>query len=247
MSEKTFPVLPCLAALGGLAMGAAQLMILLLAPEEERMGLIQKIFYLHLPSAWWGLFSFFLVFACSLLYLRKRDLFWDNLSEAAAEVGLVLAGLALLTGSLWARVSWNTWWTWDPRLTTTLIMWFIYAAFLLARRLDFTPERRGLISAVLGIVAFLDVPLVFFSARLWPGSLHPQVVTNAPSGGLDPQMKLTLIFCLISFGLLWAALLGLRCRLGRLETLTEACLGACLEARPQTASRLYPEEGEKNG
>jgi heme exporter protein C len=232
MAKKTFPVLPCLAALGGLAMGAGQILILLAAPEEARMGLIQKIFYLHLPCAWWGLFSFFLVFVCGILYLCKRDLFWDNLSEAAAEVGLVMAGLALLTGSIWARVSWNTWWTWEPRLTTTLILWFIYASFLLARRLNFTPERRGLVSAVLGIVAFLDVPLVFFSARLWPETLHPQVVTNAPAGGLDPLMKLILIFCLLSFGFLWAALLGLRCRLGRLENSLEACLGASLEISP---------------
>jgi len=154
---------------------------------------------------------------CSLIFLFRRKLFWDQLSEAAAETGLLLAGLTLLTGILWARVSWNTWWTWDPRLTTTLILWFIYAAMLITRRMDFSPERRGLVSAVIGIIAFLDVPLVFFSARLWPQTIHPQVLTGEGAGGLDPAMRSTLFFCLAAFGLIWAALIILRCRLGLLE------------------------------
>jgi heme exporter protein C len=128
---------------------------------------------------------------------------------------------------IWARVSWNTWWTWDPRLSTTLILCFIYAAYLLTRRLDFSRERRALISAVLGIVAFLDVPLVFFSARLWPQTIHPQVVTGPGAGGLDSEMKLVLLFSLAAFGFFWAALLIVRCRLG----LAAARLDGLLRAR----------------
>ncbi|MDR2504074.1 MAG: cytochrome c biogenesis protein CcsA [Deltaproteobacteria bacterium] len=234
---------PVPALLGGLLMAASQLMIVLVAPVEERMGLIQKIFYLHLPLAWWGLFSFFMVFVCSLLYLLRRDFFWDALSEAAAACGLLLAVLALATGSIWARISWNTWWTWDPRLTTTLVLCFIYAGFLLIRRMDMTPERRGGVSAALGIIAFLDVPLVFFSARLWPQTIHPQVVTQGQGGGLDPSMRLTLICCLISFGFLWAALLTLRFRLGRLEEVLNARL---LVQEPETAGNHPQNNEEKN-
>jgi heme exporter protein C len=214
------PPSAALALLGGLLMAAAQFIIAFFTPVEAQMGLIQKIFYLHLPAAWWGLFSFFLVFISGIFYLIRRSAFWDLLSEAAAATGLTLACLALVTGSIWARVSWNTWWTWDPRLSTTLIMCFIYAAFLLIRKLDFSPARRGAISAVIGITAFLDVPLVFFSARLWPQTIHPQVVTGG--GGLDPDMKFTLIFCLISLGFFWAGLLVLRFRIGRLEAKLDA-------------------------
>ncbi|MCL1916540.1 MAG: cytochrome c biogenesis protein CcsA [Desulfovibrionaceae bacterium] len=206
--------LALMALLGGLLMAASHPVILLYAPLEEQMGIIQKIFYLHLPLAWWGLFSFFLVFIASLLFLIRRDYFWDTLAEAGAEAGLVLAALTLVTGMIWARVSWNTWWTWDPRLSTTLILSFIYAGYMLTRGLDFSRERRALISAALGIVAFLDVPLVFFSAKLWPQTMHPQVVTGPKAGGLEPEMKLTLFFCLAAFGVFWAALLILRCRLG---------------------------------
>ena len=218
-----------IALVGGLLMAALQPVILLYAPLEAKMGLIQKIFYLHLPLAWWGLFSFFLVFVASILFLVRRNYFWDILAEAAAEIGLVLALLTLASGMIWARVSWNTWWTWDPRLSTTLILCFIYAAYLLIRHLDFSRQRRALISAVLGIVAFLDVPLVFFSARLWPQTIHPQVVTGPGSGGLDPEMKLVLFFSLAAFGLFWAALLILRCRLGRATARLDGLLRARLE------------------
>jgi len=215
------------ALMGGLFMAALQPVILLYTPLEAQMGLIQKIFYLHLPLAWWGLFSFFLVFVASILFLLRRNYFWDTLAEAAAEIGLVLAILTLVSGMIWARISWNVWWVWDPRLTTTLILCFIYAAYLLTRRLDFSRQRRALVSAVLGIVAFLDVPLVFFSARLWPQTIHPQVIVGPGAGGMAPEMQLVLLFSLVAFGFFWAALLILRCRLG----LAAARLDGLLRAR----------------
>lgn len=202
------------ALLGGAFMAAAQWMIMEVAPVEATMGLVQKIFYLHITMSWWGMFSFFLVFAGSIAYLFKRSLFWDAFCEASAEVGLALMGLGLVSGSIWARSAWNVWWTWDPRLTTALIMWFIYASYLIVRRLDFSPERRGVVSAVIGIIAFLDVPLVFFSARLWPQTIHPNVVRNAGKGSMDPDMKLTMFACLLAFALLWLALVALRTRMG---------------------------------
>ena len=206
-----FSALPqWLALLGGLAFAACQWLIYAYAPVEETLGLPQKIFYVHLPLAWWALMSFFLVFLGSIAYLWRRNPAADRLCAAAAETGVLLSGLALVTGMLWARRSWGVWWTWDPRLTTTLIMWFIYAGYLVLRGLDLPQHRRNVVCAVVGIVAFLDVPLVFLSARIWR-SIHPAVFGNK-GGGLEPEMRLTVIACVISFGLLWAGLVWIRKR-----------------------------------
>lgn len=197
----------CIRALGlagGVLMAACQWLIYAYAPLEATMGVVQKIFYIHLPLAWWSFVSFFVVFVASIMYLRGRASRWDHLAAAAAEVGVLCSGLALVTGALWARHSWGVWWTWDPRLTTTLIMWFVYAGYLILRTLDVPPARRGMICAVVGIVAFIDVPLVFVSARLWR-SIHPAVFA-ARGGGLDDAMKLTVIRCVTAFGFIWAAL-----------------------------------------
>lgn len=208
--EKNFSVLfllaPWLALAGGLALAACQWLIFEYAPVESTMRLPQKIFYLHLPLAWWGLISFFVVFAASIAYLITRNQRWDALAGASAEIGLVLAVLALVAGSIWGKASWGLWWTWDARLTTTLVMCFIYAGYLIIRNIDMLPERRSQIASVVGIIAFLDVPLVFFSARLW-SYIHP------PSISLEPAMKVTLIACIASFALLWTGLTAFRWRL----------------------------------
>ncbi len=194
----------------GLALAGCWWLIFAYAPVESTMGLVQKIFYLHLPLAWWGLMSFFVVFVASIAYLRGRRRFWDRLARAAAEVGLVLAALALISGSIWARRSWGVWWTWDPRLTTTLVMCFIYAGYLALRGLDMSEQRKGTLCAVVGIAAFADVPLVFISARLWR-SIHPAVFASQ-GGGLDPEMRATVFACAAAFGLFWFALTALRYR-----------------------------------
>lgn len=197
-----------LALAGGLALGISQWLIYAYAPVEASLGVVQKIFYMHLPLALWALISFALVFAGSIAFLWRRRPIYDHFCAAAAEIGLLFSGLALLTGMIWARKSWGVWWTWDPRLTTTLIMWFIYAAYMILRNLDMSRERRGIICAVVGIAAFLDVPLVFVSARIFR-SIHPAVF-GAQGDGLEPEMKLTVIICIIALGLLWAALLCFR-------------------------------------
>jgi len=199
-----------LALLGGVAFAACQWLVFAYAPVEATLGLAQKIFYIHLPMSWWALVSFFIVFLASLVFLWRRNPAADRLAAAAAEVGVVLCALALATGMLWARRSWGVWWTWDPRLTTTLIMWFVYAGYLVLRGLDLPPQRRSTVCAVVGVVAFLDVPLVFVSARIWR-SIHPAVF-GSKGGGLEPEMRLTVIACVACFGLLWAALVWLRKR-----------------------------------
>ncbi len=208
--EGLYALAPWLALGGGLALAFCQWLIFEYAPVESTMRLPQKIFYLHLPLAWWGLTSFFLVFVASIAYLKTRSPGWDALAGAAAEVGVLLATLALISGCLWGKPAWGVWWTWDARLTTTLVMCFVYAGYLIIRAMDIQPERRSQIAAVIGIAAFLDVPLVFFSARLW-SYIHPPSIT------LEPEMKLTVIASVASFGLLWFALVALCHRLARAE------------------------------
>ena len=194
----------------GKALAVCQWLIFFYAPVEAQLGLMQKVFYTHLPLAWWALISFLVVFVASIVYLIRRSPAADRVCAAAAEVGVLLAGLALVTGMIWARRSWGVWWTWDPRLTTTLVMWFIYAGYLVLRGLDLPPQRKRMICAVVGVVAFLDVPLVFLSARLWR-SIHPAVFASK-GGGLEPEMKLTAIACVAAMGLFWAGLVWLRTR-----------------------------------
>lgn len=221
-----------LALAGGAALAACQWLIWVYAPQEATLGLMQKVFYLHLPLAWWALFSFFLVFAGSIAVLARRSAAADRLCAAAAEAGVLFSGLALVTGMIWARRSWGVWWTWDPRLATTLVMFFVYAGYLLLRGLDMDAGRRRLVSAVAGVAAFLDVPLVFVSARIWR-SIHPAVFASR-GGGLEPEMKLTAVACVAAMGLLWAAIVWLRARqlaqADRLEALLRgdaAAPGAC--------------------
>ncbi len=197
-----------LALAAGLCLAASHWLIWNYAPVEQTMGPVQKIFYVHLPLAWWSLISFLVVFIASILYLAKRKPFWDQLAGSAAEVGVLLSGLALVTGAIWARRSWGVWWTWDPRLTTTLIMWFIYAGYLVLRSLDMGRERKAVVAAVVGIAAFADAPLVFVSARLWR-SIHPAVFA-AKGGGLEPEMKTTIIAAVIAWTLPWLCFVALR-------------------------------------
>jgi heme exporter protein C len=199
-----------LAAMAAVALAIAQWFIWMHAPVEETMGVVQKIFYIHLPLAWWAMMSFFTVFLASLMVLIKKDNKWDRLAGAACELGVLFSGLALFTGSLWGKPIWNVWWTWDPRLTTTLIMWFVYAAYLILRQSGVGGERGPVVRAALGVVAFLDVPLVFYSARKWR-SIHPTVF-GSQGGGLEPEMLVAVLVSIAAVGLFWAALLSLRAR-----------------------------------
>ncbi len=183
-----------------------QYLIYIYAPLEQTMGLAQKIFYYHLPVAWWCFVSFFVNFVCSILYLKTKKNVYDHIATTGAELGLLFATLALATGSIWGKNSWNVWWTWDPRLTTTLILWFIYVAYLFIRTMP-TPKAK-VMAAVVGIIGFADVPLVFYSARLWR-SIHPNVFASK-SGGLEPEMLHTVLSSVGVFAFLVFALFVVR-------------------------------------
>jgi heme exporter protein C len=193
------------------ALLAAMAMALLYAPTERVQGDVQRIFYFHVPAAWVAYLAFAVVLVGSIAYLWRRELRWDMLAQASAEIGVVFTTLALVTGSIWGRAVWGTWWTWDARLTTTLILWFIYAGYLMLRA--YIPERaRAARScAVLGIVGFIDVPIVHMSVQWWR-TLHPQpvVVRAGEAPALPPTMMTTLLVALLAFTLLYALLLVLR-------------------------------------
>jgi heme exporter protein C len=183
-------------------------MIFVYAPTERLQGDVQRIFYVHVPLAWVAYLAFFIVFVASGLYLCKRDPRADIWARASAEVGVVFTTLVIITGSLWAKPIWGTWWTWDARLTTTLVLWLIYLAYLLVRAYAGEPGRAARYAAVIGIIGFLDVPLVHQSV-VWWRTLHPgpTVVQEAGRTGLPPAMLATLAVSLVAFTLLYAYLL----------------------------------------
>jgi heme exporter protein C len=177
------------------------------APVERTMGVVQKVFYFHVASAWVGLLALTVVFAASIAYLMRRTERANNLALASAEIGTIFISCTLLTGPLWAYPIWNTWWTWDPRLTTTLVLWFMDLAYIALQGGGVSEDRKRL-SAVYGIICFVNVPLVFFSTRWWR-SIHPVVITSEGMA-LTPEMKVAMFFSVGVFSLLYLHLLRLR-------------------------------------
>jgi len=187
--------------------------VLFFTPVEQTMGLVQKVFYFHMSAAWVGMLAFLAAAAFGILYLSRKDLKWDTLTAASVEVGLLFTVICILSGMIWARPIWNTWWTWDPRLTTVTIMAFTYIAFILLRRGVDNPARRARFSAVYAIIGFISVPLTFFSARLLR-TIHPVVFGGGETEmNLNPQMVATLFISLAAFTVLYIALLLQRARL----------------------------------
>ncbi len=202
--------------LAGLLIPLAIGMIFFYAPLERTMGIVQKIFYLHLALAASAFLSFFVACVSGIMYLLRRQRIWDARLAASVEIGVVLTTLVLISGSLWGRPIWNTWWTWDPRLTTSLILWFIFAACLILRSAIEDEGRRAVFSSIMAIVGFVDVPIVFLSARLWR-SIHPTVI-RSDGIGLEPAMLVTLLVSILAMLAFWAALFRLRCAQHRQES-----------------------------
>jgi len=203
---------------GGLMITAIY-MVFAYVPTEADQGIVQRIFYFHVPCAWVAFAAFGLVAICGIFYLWLGQQVWDDLGYAAAESGMVFCTLVLITGSLWAKPIWGTWWTWDSRLTTTLILWLLYGGYLLLRAMaDDTPQVARF-AAVIGIVAAADVPVVIVSVRLWR-TIHPAVLVTRQGGhGLeDPRMVATLLVAMVAFTLLFAWILMLRFATLRVRT-----------------------------
>ena len=182
----------------------ALFMVFIYVPTERIMGVVQRIFYFHVPLAWIAFLAFFVVFVCSILYLWKRNKKWDVIASSSAEIGLIFTTLVLITGSIWDKPIWGVWWTWEPRLTGALILWFIYIAYFVVRAYASEESQGTRFAAVVGIVGFVDVPIVALATTIWR-TQHPGPVIF--EGGLAPSMLLTLMVCLATFTCLYALLL----------------------------------------
>jgi len=214
---------------GELALGAATVIGVLLtlwaafvyAPTELVEGDVQRIFYIHVPMAWLAYLAFFLVAVASALYLWRRDERWDWFARANAEIGAVFTTLVLITGSIWGKSFWGAWWVWDARLTTTLILWFVYVGYLVLRSYTGRTAQGARVAAVVGILGFVDVPINYFAVTWWR-TLHPTAVLPL---GSEPQlpasMLIALLIALVAFTLLFGFLLLQAYRLERTQTQVE--------------------------
>ena len=206
-----------LGQVAAVSMLVALYLIFCVAPTEAVMGDVQRIFYFHVPCAWVAFAGFFTVAGASAVYLWKGSVAADHLAVASAEVGVLFCTFVLITGPIWARPIWGVWWTWDPRLTMTLILWAIYVGYLMLRAFGGEGEAVARYAAVLGIVGVLDIPVIHYAVRLLEG-IHPAVLRTREGGsGLtDPTMRATLYVASVAMLLLGAWLVALRVRTERI-------------------------------
>lgn len=209
----------------GILLTAAVLMVFLYAPVERTMGAVQKVFYFHVSTAWVGMLGFMAAAVVGVLYLATRKIKWDLAGYAAVEISLVFFLIAIISGSIWARPTWNTWWTWDPRLTTAAIVELIYAAYLLLRAGVDDPARRARFSAVYAVFGFFSVPLTFIAIRLLR-TIHPVVVGGSNPGSegsfsMVSPMKQTFFFSLFAFSVIFIDLFWHRIRLEKVTSKIE--------------------------
>ncbi|HYZ13367.1 MAG TPA: cytochrome c biogenesis protein CcsA [Actinomycetota bacterium] len=200
-----------------LALGLSATLSLVVAPPDALQGEVQRLMYVHVPAAWLAYLSFFVVFVSSVAYLRTSRTRWDRVAAASAEIGVLFTALAIVLGALWGKPVWGTWWTWDPRLTTTAMLLLIYIGYLAVRRITDNPTRRARWSAVIGIVGFVDVPIVHLSV-VWWRSLHQQsTVLRLGGPQIEGSMLTALLVAVGAFTIVYAYLMAVRLRVGRIE------------------------------
>src|SRR2546428_4473237 len=218
-TASPFPAIRVRPWLGIAATAAAILaswMGLVWAPTDAIQGDVYRVIFVHVPTAWLAYLAFVVVFLASIGWLWTRRPWFDALAVASAEIGVLFTGLFIVAGSIWAKPTWGVWWTWDPRLVTTSIMFVMYVGYLLLRSLSTDFERRATRAAVLGIIAVVDIPIVHLSV-LWMNSLHqlPTVLRIGAGPALDASMGATLGVSVIAFTLVYLALLAERMDLER--------------------------------
>lgn len=201
----------------------ALLMVFLYAPLELVMNYVQKIFYFHIANAWVGMLGFIVAAVAGIAYLTTKNIKWDIVEFAAVEISLVFFLIAIVSGSIWARPSWGTWWTWDARLTTAAILELIYLAYLMLRNGIEDVERRARFGAVYTLIGGISVPITFLSIRLWQ-TIHPAIIgtknaTGSGGFGMTQPMLNTMFFCLLTFSIIFITLLWHRIRIGKFAVL----------------------------
>jgi heme exporter protein C len=218
--ETPFPIVSLvLGTLSFIGMIVSIWMIFLYAPTDAIQGQPQRIFYFHVPMAWLGMLGFAVVTVAGIGYLVKKDERWDWAARASAELGAFFITLALITGSIWGKTTWGTWWTWDARLTTTLILWFIYIGYLMLRSYMGRTHAGARAGAVLAIIGIIDVPIIYESVNWWR-TLHPVAQVGVPDA-LPPSVVLTLMVSLTTFTLLYSFLMIQLYQLQRMQTLAQ--------------------------
>jgi heme exporter protein C len=232
-----------LGVLAGAALIASGILSLVSSPPDAEQGDLVRLMYVHVPAAWVAYLAFGVVFVASIGYLLTKRTRWDRLGAASAEIGVLFTALTIVLGSIWAKPVWGTWWTWDPRLTTTAILLLIYLGYLAVRRLPDSPARRARWSAAVGIVGFVDVPIVHLSVRWWR-SLHqaPARLIGVPD--VSPVMGAALGIGFLAFTLVYLYLLALRLRVGRLE---ERAVAEALSPRIGQPAETLLEEAATGG
>ena len=199
------------AALASLVAGSA--IGLFVVPADAAQGNVQRLMYVHVPAAWLAFLAFFVVFLMSVLYLVQRQVRWDRVAAASAEIGVVFTVLTLLLGMMWGKPTWGVWWTWDPRLTTTAILLAIYVGYMALRSFADDADKRARWAAIVGIIGFVNVPIVYMSVTWWR-TLH-----QPPSSprSVSPDILWTLMLNVAAFSLVYAYLMVRRVRLEKLE------------------------------
>ena len=242
-----------LGVLAVIAVAAAVVVALFVVPADLNQGDAQRIFYIHPAAAWLAYLSFGVTAAAGIGWLWKRDLRFDSLALAGAEIGVMFTAFTIWAGMMWARPVWGVFWQWeDPRLTTTALLLALYVGYLLFRRLTDDPERRATRAAVIGIVAALDIPIIHFSVEWWRG-LHQTPTIGSPDKVLNPSAPGLFVIALVSmvaaFTLAWAWLMIRRYQLARIEWQIEehGRLGRISAARRAAMAGLAPADGAKEG
>jgi len=203
-------LVPLIVIGSGLALFYSVHLIFQDAPNDVELGFAQKIFYFHLPAALLGYLGFTICCVASIVYLRKPSGKTDAIARTGASVGVLFCAMVLVSGPLWAKKSWGTFWTGEPRLVLTLALFIIFLAYVLVRAYGGKGPLTRRVGAVLAIFGFADIPLVRYAVKKWGGN-HPQVVTGE-GGGIGDEMKLALWFCMFAFCLLFVALFWVRLR-----------------------------------
>jgi heme exporter protein C len=214
MAARTLGWLAVLALIAGLGAAFGY------APREAVQGNVQRIMYLHVPAVLTAYLAFALVFVGSVGYLLTRRPGWDRLALAAAEPGVLFTGITIVSGSIWGKPTWGTWWTWDARLTSTAVLFMVYVGYLLLRSLIEDPDARARYAAVVGILGAVNIPIVHFSVKWWRALHQPSTILGPERSPIDPAIGLALFVNWVAFTLLFAYFLARRMEIARLEEQT---------------------------
>ena len=209
--KKIFLPMWLMILVSGLLLFVSLWMVFFYAPEEKTMGVVQKIFYFHVASAWIGFMAFFVTFLGSVFFLLYKAKKWDILAKSSAEIGFVFISITLVTGMLWAKPVWGVFWAWEPRLTISAVQWLLYFSYSLLRKSSRNRNSEARLAAVFGILAFITVPLSWYAIRIWR-TIHPQVFAGS-STVLPPKMMATLIVSVVVFTFIYLSFLIQRMQL----------------------------------